>query len=188
MLGPTKFSTVKEAQEKIEFEAVQLSKMVGCKCEKTRCLRLHCSCFKQGRQCIAECKCVECLNNDNFPEARQFVMHYTSEMNNYAFIPSVVKFEDSNNLIYRPGCNCKKSNCSKKYCECFKFGAKCTSLCKCTDCQSKEPLLEEDKKASLRMKSRRKKLRLLIPRAENSTVKGPNPTASNEIYLVKVKR
>ena len=34
-------------------------------------------------------------------------------------------------------CNCTKSNCMKKYCECFKQGFSCNSLCRCMDCKNK---------------------------------------------------
>ncbi len=32
------------------------------------------------------------------------------------------------------GCNCKKSQCRKKYCECFLAGISCGISCKCEDC------------------------------------------------------
>jgi hypothetical protein len=34
------------------------------------------------------------------------------------------------------GCNCKHSNCKKKYCECFQYGLECSSKCKCVNCQN----------------------------------------------------
>ena len=32
------------------------------------------------------------------------------------------------------GCNCKKTGCLKKYCECFNEGVKCNEYCKCNNC------------------------------------------------------
>lgn len=44
-------------------------------------------------------------------------------------------------------CNCTKSNCSKRYCECFKSGKECSSSCRCLNCVNKTngPKLSESK-------------------------------------------
>jgi protein lin-54 len=34
------------------------------------------------------------------------------------------------------GCNCKKSNCLKRYCECFLAKIQCSSLCRCVGCKN----------------------------------------------------
>ncbi|KAI0982530.1 hypothetical protein GJ496_001769 [Pomphorhynchus laevis] len=34
------------------------------------------------------------------------------------------------------GCNCRKSSCLKKYCECYEAQIPCTSLCKCVNCKN----------------------------------------------------
>ena len=33
-------------------------------------------------------------------------------------------------------CTCTKSGCNKNYCECFKNGEKCTSYCRCVNCEN----------------------------------------------------
>ena len=104
-------------------------------------------------------------------------------MNNVAFMPSFARLDNSNDLIYVRGCRCKKSNCMNKYCECFKFGAKCTDLCQCNQCEIKDLKINEVHRKDVFVKPKRKKLRFLIPKP------GVEPgDPSNEILLVKTRK
>ncbi|KAI5400758.1 hypothetical protein KIW84_065569, partial [Lathyrus oleraceus] len=92
----------------------------NCKCRKTQCLKLYCSCFAAGVYCTGPCSCQNCLNNhineDKVLEARK----------------KIVPKEDPN----KSGCNCNKTSCMKKYCECYKAGVGCSPSCNCRGCEN----------------------------------------------------
>ena len=91
-----------------------LGDKICCYCTKTRCIKKYCECYSNNRYC-KNCHCVNCLNK---------FIHKSNE-------PPKENVE-SNEVF----CTCTKSNCNKKYCECFKSSQKCTFKCRCINCKN----------------------------------------------------
>ena len=49
---------------------------------------------------------------------------------------SSINISETENDLDEPICTCTKSNCCKKYCECYKLGKKCTNKCRCINCMN----------------------------------------------------
>lgn len=106
-----------------------------CKCPKSKCLLMYCECFSRDTLCNEKCSCYQCRNNVDFEEKRQKARKAVLEKDPNAFMNKLELIGgEQSELGLKRGCNCKKTNCSKKYCECFFTGVKCSYLCNCDNC------------------------------------------------------
>ena len=113
---------------------------ITCTCQKTKCQKKYCACFASGLFCQG-CDCKDCCNkpenqNDNNNNNNN---NNNINSNNININEEKISYNKINNekKNQRPICNCTKSNCVKKYCECFKQGIACDILCRCVDCMNK---------------------------------------------------
>jgi len=91
-----------------------------CSCTKTKCIKKYCECFANNKLCI-DCHCQNCMNKSkNYNYMKKNSINISGEEN------------DLDEII----CTCSKSNCCKKYCECYKLGKKCTNKCRCINCMN----------------------------------------------------
>ncbi|CAK81633.1 unnamed protein product (macronuclear) [Paramecium tetraurelia] len=146
----------KELQSKVN-QLVQFQKVspFQCNCKKSKCLKLYCECFANNWVCSQSCNCTECKNRIDNPNERSKAIEEALLRNPEAFSTILTNNGQQPQIIPEPksqkeqsketkkGCNCKKSECKKKYCECYSINQKCTDLCKCENCLNKEEPQEQ---------------------------------------------
>jgi hypothetical protein len=131
-----------------------------CHCKKSKCLKLYCECFSSQGVCNDTCECVDCFNKEEYQELRSYFLKDTLEKNPNAFKSRIKTVDNDSLTLNTRGCNCKKTGCSKRYCECYAASTKCTALCKCSEClnfceESKEMGVEQYHERVLRKRKRK---------------------------------
>lgn len=111
------------------------SKKKCCSCKKSKCLKLYCECFANGTFCQG-CNCYSCYNTKE-NESKVFeAKEVISEKNPFGLKRHFPEKPEQSTS----SCNCSKSECLKKYCECFKSGKKCGTGCNCLGCKNNRAL------------------------------------------------
>lgn len=65
---------IKVIKAKLKEEAsliINRSKMSGCTCSKSYCWKKYCECFKAGKACTSECRCINCNNTSVFQKEEE---------------------------------------------------------------------------------------------------------------------
>ncbi|KGN56953.1 protein tesmin/TSO1-like CXC 2 [Cucumis sativus] len=138
----------KKKRRRLEPAGETESSCKRCNCKKSKCLKLYCECFAAGVYCIEPCSCQDCFNKPIHEDTVLATRKQIESRNPLAFAPKVIRNSDSlpepgdesnktpASARHKRGCNCKKSSCLKKYCECYQGGVGCSISCRCEGCKN----------------------------------------------------
>ena len=119
-------------------KAKEKGKPQRCRCDRSGCLKRYCVCFAAGNECVGgECKCKGCENDDSTEERRVKRAGAIAEMQKKKSNAFHARIGGTGTeAVHLTGCNCKRSGCQRRYCECFQAGVKCTEKCRCCECKN----------------------------------------------------
>ncbi|XP_077245370.1 protein tesmin/TSO1-like CXC 2 isoform X2 [Tasmannia lanceolata] len=141
-------SSPKKKRRRLENGGESEAACKRCNCKKSKCLKLYCECFAAGVYCVEVCSCQECFNKPVHEDTVLATRKQIESRNPLAFAPKVIRRldpvpdpgEEVNktpaSARHKRGCNCKKSSCLKKYCECYQGDVGCSSNCRCEGCKN----------------------------------------------------
>ena len=91
------------------------------------------------------------------------VSKHTQEINPHAFESRLIEINIKNQVFnITKGCNCLKNHCDKNYCDCFKKGVSCSSLCRCTICKNSKIKIDPVLASQLSKRKNRKKKKIIL--------------------------
>lgn len=181
MYSPTQFTKIPSSKscsnkslcssKKLKKITKKRNKKKGCNCSKSKCLRLHCVCFRDGAFCGDDCGCKGCFNTIQNKELVMKVRASTKDINSSAFESRIIKLKIGNKTHrFTYGCSCSKNNCLKNYCECKKNGLPCSPLCRCEGCQNCRVHLDPSLANSLHRKVSRKKKKIIFKEKNKDSI------------------
>lgn len=168
--------TVKNKQENELKHSIVMKNMVRsktCSCPRSRCIKLYCECFQEGRLCSISCSCKKCKNTqeETGPHGlRTKAINGILSRNPHAF--SNNKTVVSSPPIPYDGilCRCVKSQCLKLYCDCFQSSQICGPSCLCINClNTSEESGKCGKRTAARMLLLQRNPDAFKPRVKNTT-------------------
>lgn len=89
------FKFFERASEKQESNSDDTSDSKPCNCRKSKCLKLYCECFSNGRKCTSKCDCSPCCNTPAHEEMIFKAKDQIMSRNPDAFKPKFSELEEA---------------------------------------------------------------------------------------------